>query len=51
MIQAMNILRDINDIGICRFNQNDVVRHKLVQEIIMAYEKNSKRNVKNNEQG
>ncbi|MBO5575057.1 MAG: PhoH family protein [Ruminococcus sp.] len=51
LIQAMNILRDINDIGICRFNQNDVVRHKLVQEIIMAYEKNSKRNVKNNEQG
>ncbi len=51
LIQAMNILRDINDISICRFNQNDVVRHKLVQEIIMAYEKNSKRNVKNNEQG
>ncbi len=48
LVQAMNILKDIDDISICRFNQNDVVRHKLVQDIIMAYEKYSKRNVKNN---
>ena len=51
LIQAMNILKDIDDISICRFNQNDVVRHKLVQDIIMAYEKYSKRNVKSNGQG
>lgn len=48
LIQAMNILKDIDDISICRFNQNDVVRHKLVQDIIMAYEKYNRRNVKNN---
>lgn len=48
LIQAMNILKDIEDISICRFNQNDVVRHKLVQDIIMAYEKYNRRNVKNN---
>jgi phosphate starvation-inducible PhoH-like protein len=45
----MNILKDIDDIGICRFGQNDVVRHKLVQDIIMAYEKYNKRNVNSNE--
>jgi phosphate starvation-inducible PhoH-like protein len=49
LIQAMNILKDIDDIGICRFGQNDVVRHKLVQDIIMAYEKYNKRNVNSNE--
>ena len=49
LIQAMNILKDIDDIGICRFGQNDVVRHKLVQDIIMAYEKFNKRNVNSNE--
>ena len=48
LIQAMNILKDIDDISICRFNQNDVVRHKLVQDIIMAYEKYNRKNVKNN---
>ena len=48
LVQAMNVLKDIDDISICRFNQNDVVRHKLVQDIIMAYEKYNKRNVKNN---
>ena len=49
LIQAMSILKDIDDIGICRFGQNDVVRHKLVQDIIMAYEKFNKRNVNSNE--
>ncbi|WP_028505630.1 PhoH family protein [Ruminococcus sp. FC2018] len=49
LIQAINILKDIDDIGICRFGQNDVVRHKLVQDIIMAYEKFNKRNVNSNE--
>ena len=38
--QAVNILRDVEDIGICRLNNQDVVRHPLVQRIVEAYEKN-----------
>lgn len=40
MLQAMRILKNIPDISVCRFTEKDVVRHKLVQEIIKAYEKN-----------
>ena len=36
---VLNILRDVNDIQIIRFSQKDVVRHRLVQDIITAYEK------------
>ncbi|MBQ7740731.1 MAG: PhoH family protein, partial [Eubacterium sp.] len=39
LITVMNILKDVDDIEIVRFNQKDVVRHKLVQDIISAYEK------------
>ena len=51
LIQAMNVLRDVEDIKINRFSDKDVVRHKLVQDIILAYEKYSRRNGKNNGQG
>ena len=40
MLQAMRILKNIPDISICQFTEKDVVRHKLVQEIIKEYEKN-----------
>lgn len=40
LLQAMKILKNIPDISICRFSEKDVVRHKLVQDIIKAYEKN-----------
>ena len=33
-------IKNIPDISICQFTEKDVVRHKLVQEIIKAYEKN-----------
>ena len=36
---VLNILKDVDDIMICRFSQKDVVRHRLVQDIITAYEK------------
>lgn len=36
---VMNILKDVDDIQIVRFTQKDVVRHKLVQDIINAYQK------------
>ena len=39
---AMNVLKDIDDIGIIQLTAADVVRHELVQKIIMAYEKYEK---------
>ncbi len=40
---AVNILRDIPDIGICYLTEKDVVRHPLVQRIVKAYELAEKR--------
>jgi phosphate starvation-inducible PhoH-like protein len=37
---VMRVLKNIDDIAQVRFNEKDVVRHKLVQDIIKAYEKN-----------
>ena len=39
LIDAMHILKNVDDICITRFTEKDVVRHKLVQDIIKAYEK------------
>lgn len=39
LIQAESVLTDVEDIGIVHFSDRDVVRHKLVQDIIKAYEK------------
>ena len=39
LIEAMKILKNVEDISINRFSEKDVVRHHLVQEIIKAYEK------------
>ena len=39
MAIANQILRNIDDIGIHEFTERDVVRHRLVQKIIMAYDK------------
>ncbi len=36
---AVRILKNIEDIGTVRFSEKDVVRHRLVQDIIKAYEK------------
>ena len=39
---AIKILKDIEDIGIIRLNDRDVVRHPLVQKIVKAYETEDK---------
>lgn len=39
LIDAMRILKNVDDIVITHFSEKDVVRHKLVQDIIKAYEK------------
>ena len=36
--EAIDVLEDVKDIGICRLTGEDVVRHVLVQKIIEAYE-------------
>ncbi len=38
LIESKNILQNINGINFVFFSKKDVVRHKLVQEIIRAYE-------------
>ena len=39
LVEAIKVLRGIDDIEIHRFTEKDVVRHRLVQDIIKAYEK------------
>ena len=39
LVEAVKVLRGIDDIEIHRFTEKDVVRHRLVQDIIKAYEK------------
>ena len=41
LIDAMRILKNVDDIAVMRFTEKDVVRHKLVQDIIKAYERAS----------
>jgi phosphate starvation-inducible protein PhoH and related proteins len=43
LILAEKILNDIDGIKFIYFSERDVVRHKLVQEIVKAYEKYEKR--------
>lgn len=38
LVIASRILRNVDDIAVCEFTNRDVVRHKLVQDIIRAYE-------------
>ncbi|MCG8474450.1 MAG: PhoH family protein [Cytophagales bacterium] len=39
LMQSLKILKDIKGIGICRLDSSDVVRHRLVRDIINAYDK------------
>lgn len=43
LVQARKILRDVSGISFIRFQASDVVRHKLVRDILAAYEKASDR--------
>ena len=44
LTEAMKILRGIDDIAIHEFNERDVVRHRLVQKIVIAYDKYEREN-------
>ncbi|MCE5312493.1 MAG: PhoH family protein [Nitrospiraceae bacterium] len=43
LVEALKILDNIEDIKIIYFTEKDVVRHRLVQKIVMAYERYEKR--------
>ena len=47
LVEAMKVLKGIDDICIHKFTEKDVVRHKLVQDIIKAYEKHNRGEDKN----
>ena len=38
LIHALDILRELKDVGLVRFSSKDVARHSLVQKIVEAYE-------------
>ena len=42
LIESKNILQDINGINFVFFSKKDVVRHKLVHNIVQAYDKKKK---------
>lgn len=46
LVDAMRVLKNVDDIAINIFTEKDVVRHKLVQDIIKAYEKQEERKKK-----
>ena len=48
LAEAVKILKNIDGIAIHTFNEKDVVRHKLVQKIIVAYEKYESERFKQN---
>lgn len=47
LVEAVRVLKGIDDIEIHGFTEKDVVRHRLVQDIIKAYEKYNEGRTKN----
>ena len=45
LIDAVETLKGIKGIELVEFNKNDIVRHSLVQSIVEAYEKKSKKGI------
>ena len=41
LVEALEVLKNVDDIGIVRLSHKDVVRHELVQAIVRAYEKHT----------
>ena len=44
LVEALDILKDVEGIGIVELNRKDIVRHKLVTHIVNAYEKFDNKN-------
>ena len=43
LVHSMSVLHKVKGVGKVEFNRNDIVRHKLVQRIVEAYEKSEAR--------
>ncbi len=43
LVEVIKILKNIDDIDTVRFSEKDVVRHRLVQDIVKAYERSEQR--------
>jgi phosphate starvation-inducible PhoH-like protein len=51
LVDALDVLREVDDVGIQRFTEADVVRHPLVQSIVRAYERReTERNERDDEE-
>ena len=43
LVEAVKVLKDVEDISLIKFTEKDVVRHRLVQDIVKAYAKYEER--------
>ena len=50
LVEALEVLKDVDDIGIVQLTHRDVVRHELVQAIVRAYEKHAQKNERSERQ-
>ena len=48
LIEALRVLKNVDDIAQNRFSEKDVVRHRLVQDIVKAYENAAERDNRRN---
>lgn len=48
LVEAMSVLKDVEDVAQIKFTEKDVVRHRLVQNIIKAYEQYYEKKGKDN---
>ena len=39
LLHALSVLRGVKDIGVCELGSEDVIRHRLVERIVTAYDK------------
>ena len=51
LVEALEVLKGVDDIGIVRLSHRDVVRHELVQAIVKAYEKHDRQNERDRRPG
>lgn len=48
LTEALDVLRDVKEIGVIEFGDTDVVRHQLVGKIVLAYDKATKKKIERN---
>jgi phosphate starvation-inducible protein PhoH and related proteins len=51
LVEARNILRDVEGIAFCHFDEKDVVRHHLVRLIIKAYQQHAEKEMRSEGNG